>query len=447
MSADSVVPGRSLRVAVVGAGPGGLYTAGALCMQKDVAVEVDVLDRLPAPFGLLRYGVAPDHLKMKSLATGLQKVLDDPRVRLFGDVRVGDNLSVAELRECYDAVVYAIGAATDRRLGIPGEDLPGSTSATAFVNWYSGHPDQTVSGVELDCSAAAVLGLGNVAVDVVRILIRSIDELRPTDMPDEVLDVLAASKVTDVHVIGRRGPADAKWTSKEFREICELTGVDVVVNPDDVELDEAAEAKVAGDKNLARSVALLKECAQRPLTGAPRRIHFHFFAPPTEILGADRVEGIRAGKGEHERTLEVGLVLRSVGYLGVELTGVPFDASTGTIPTDSGGRVLRDGAVSGGEYVAGWARRGPTGVIGTNRPDGELVSASLRADAAGLVLRPAPDPAALHDLLGSRGVPIVDLSGWAKIDAAEVARGAAQGRPRAKLSTYSQLRSAARAEV
>lgn len=445
MSAESVAPGRPLRVAVIGAGPGGLYTAGALCAQQDVAVEVDVLDRLPAPFGLLRYGVAPDHLKMKSLATGLQKVLDDPRVRLFGDVRVGDNLSVAELRACYDAVVYAIGAATDRRLGIPGEDLPGSTSATAFVNWYSGHPDQTISGVELDCAAAAVLGLGNVAVDVARILIRSIDELRPTDMPDEVLDVLAASKVTDVHVIGRRGPADAKWTSKEFRELCELDGVDVIVNPADVELDEAAEARVAGDKNLARSVARLKELAGKPLTGAPRRLHLHFFAPPLEILGTDRVEGIRAGSGAHERVLDVGLVLRSVGYLGVELEGVPFDASTGTIPTDPGGRVLRDGAVSGGEYVAGWARRGPTGVIGTNRPDGELVSTSLRADAADLTLRPAPDPAALHDLLGARGVEIVDLSGWAKIDAAEIAGGTAQGRPRAKLSTYEQLRTAARA--
>lgn len=445
MSAEAAVPGRPLRVAVIGAGPGGLYAAGALCAQKDVAVEIDVLDRLPVPFGLLRYGVAPDHLKMKSLAGGLQKVLDDPRVRLFGDVRVGENLSVAELRDCYDAVVYAIGAATDRRLGIPGEDLPGSTSATAFVNWYSGHPDQTTSGVELDCSAAAVLGLGNVAVDVARILIRSIDELRPTDMPDEVLDVLAASKVTDVHVIGRRGPADAKWTSKEFRELCELEGVDVIVNPADVELDEAAQARVAGDKNLARSVATLKELAGKPLTGAPRRLHLHFFAPPTEILGTDRVEGIRAGKGEQERTLDVGLVLRSVGYLGVELDGAPFDASNGTIPTDEGGRVLRDGAVSTGEYVAGWARRGPTGVIGTNRPDGELVSTSLRADAADLVLRPAPEPAALHDLLAIRGVEIVDLSGWAKIDAAEIAGGTAQGRPRAKLSTYEQLRAAARA--
>jgi ferredoxin--NADP+ reductase len=453
--------GPTLRIAVVGAGPGGIYATGALCSQDAVPVEVDVLERIPTPFGLLRYGVAPDHLKIKSLERALQKVIDDPRVRLFADVTVGRTLTVDELRSCYDAVVYAVGAPDDRRLGVPGEDLRGSTSATSFVAWYSGHPDYWQESFRLDSTAAAVVGLGNVAVDVARILLKPVDELRGTDMPQSVLAALAASSVTDVHVLGRRGPAFARWTHKELRELGDLHGVDVVVDPADLELDEESSAVLAADHRQARMVDTLVEWSQRPRTDAPRRLHLHFRARPTEIVAGEGAAAgdVRAIRFEHvtgvasdapvvfPRELEVGMVLRSVGYAGVELPGLPFDGATGTVPTDAGGRVLRDGDPSTGEYVSGWARRGPSGVIGTNRPDGELVARSVAQDADVLAARAAAGPGrdrdALARLLRERGATHVDLQGWAAIDGAEIAAGAAEGRARAKLATWEALRDAA----
>ncbi|MCW2778477.1 MAG: NADPH-dependent glutamate synthase beta chain-like oxidoreductase, partial [Frankiales bacterium] len=423
-----------------------------LCYQTDVAVEVDVLDRVPTPFGLLRYGVAPDHLKMKSLAVGLQRVLDDDRVRLFGDVVIGTDLTVDELRERYDAVVYATGAGADRALGVPGEDLPGSTSAAHFVSWYSGHPDVVEPPLSLRATGVAVLGLGNVAVDVARILVKSADVLSSTDMPDDVLEALRSSPVTDVHLVGRRGPAQARWTLKELRELGELEGVDVVVQEQDLVLSEADEAVLASDSAVARTVAVLRQWVGRPLTGAPRRLHLHFWAQPERVLGDDAVTGLRlaTSAGAHGTgtvDLDVQHVVRSVGFTGVPVPGIPFDEATGTIPSDGEGRVLRDGTPSRGEYVAGWAVRGPSGVIGTNRPDGELVAAALLADVADLPERGRSGADALPALLAERGRRPVDLSGWAAIDAAEIARGAAQGRPRAKLSRYDDLRGACLAAV
>ncbi len=390
-----------------------------------------------------RYGVAPDHLKMKSLEKGMQRVLDDPRVRLFADVTIGTDVTVEELRACYDAVVYAVGAPADRQLGVPGETLPGSTSATEFVAWYSGHPDYLDARFDLQTKAVAVVGLGNVAVDVARILLKSVDELRTTDLPEQVIEALEGSAVTDVHVLGRRGPAHARWTHKELRELGDLTGVDVLVSADDVDLDESGRAIIAEDHRMGRMVETLVEWSGRASTEAPRRLHLHFWSRPVEIVGTDQVTGIRYEQAGELLDLEVGMVLRSVGYAGVPLQGIPFDETTATIPSDEVGRVLRDGAPSAGEYVSGWARRGPTGVIGTNKPDGELVARALLEDAETLRARGAHDRDALERLLTEREVPFIDLEGWDAINTAEITKGTGQGRPRAKLPSYGELRTAA----
>jgi ferredoxin--NADP+ reductase len=438
-----------LRVVVIGAGPAGLYTADALRFQKAVDVEVDVLDRLPTPFGLLRYGVAPDHLKMKSLAVVLQRVLDDPGVRFLGNVVVGTDVTVPELRQRYDAVVYAFGAAVDRRLDIPGEDLPGSTSATALVAWYSGHPDVDGPPCLLDVRGVAVVGVGNVAVDVARILTKPVADLRTTDMPEDVLHALAGSAITDVHVLGRRGPADARFTTKELRELGELEDVDVVVRAEELALDERGEAAVAADPGLARNLEVLSDWSQRPLTGAARRLHVRFGVRPVAVLGTDRVDGLQVercrvdatgtacGTGDIER-LDVGLVLRAVGYRGVGLPGVPFDAHAGTIPTQEA-RVLRDGSVSPGEYAVGWIMRGATGVLGTNRGDGQDAADAVLADAAALQAAGPDDRPDLVELLQERGVRVVTTAGWASIDAAEISLGSRHGRTRTKISRREAL--------
>ncbi len=446
----------ALRVAVVGAGPAGMYVADALVLPREgsaVPVQVDVYDRLPTPFGLLRYGVAPDHPKMKMLTRALQRTLDDPRVRFLGGVQVGTDVTVDELRAGYHAVAYSFGASTDRRLGVPGEDLPGSRSATSFVTWYSGHPDAPADDVDLSgVRTAVVVGVGNVAVDVARVLSRPVADLRVTDVPEPVLDRLAASAVADVHVLGRRGPVQAKFTVKELRELGELEGVDVVVDPADLVLSAADEAELAEHPAVGRNLELLREWSQRPLTGAPRRLHLHFWSRPAALEGDGRVERVLVERTRLDgdgRLVAAGapsplpaeLVLRSVGYRGTGLDGVPLDPATCTVPARDG-RVLRDGAVSPGEYVAGWIGRGPVGVLGTNRSDAEGVVEGLLADAPALLARPlGPDPVAL---LAQRGVTPVDAEGWGRIDAGEVARGQALGRARTKIATWDDLLATAR---
>ncbi|MDQ6650658.1 MAG: FAD-dependent oxidoreductase [Actinomycetota bacterium] len=442
-----------LRVAVVGSGPAGIYTAEAL--TRAGGASVDVVDRLPAPYGLVRYGVAPDHLKIKSIAAALQKVLEGEHVRFLGNVELGADVDVADLRRCYDAVVYAYGASVDRRLGVRGEDLPGSFSATEFVAWYCGHPDAAIDRFTLDATAVAVVGVGNVAVDVARMLTKPIEGLRTTDLSDHVLDVLARSSVADVSVLGRRGPAQAKFTTKELRELGEIAGVDVVVRPDELLLDEASEAAVAAQPVLRRNLETLREWAARPLTGAPRRLHLRFLLRPVELLGAAAVSGVRlrrtalTGTGQvvdaaDEEVLDAQMVLRSVGYRGSPLPGLPFDQGAGVIPNDAG-RVLRDGSVAPGEYVVGWIKRGPTGVIGTNKHDAQETVASLLADADnGRLPRVAADePDPLLALLAERGVQAVTYAGWEAIDAAERALGATQGRARVKIANRAELLSAA----
>ncbi len=441
-----------VRVAVIGSGPSGLYAADEL--SKHDAVSVDVLDRLPCPYGLLRYGVAPDHLKMKSLEITLRKILERPEVRFLGGVELGSDVSVDELRQHYDAVVYATGSPVDRRLSIPGEDLPGSFSATQFVAWYCGHPDAAVDAFTLDARSAVVVGVGNVAVDVTRILAKTADELHATDMPDHVLKVLDASAISDVYILGRRGPAQAKFTTKELRELGELANADVVVDPAELVLDETSKEVVETNKVVRRNFDALQEWSTRPQQGRPRRIHLRFLLAPVAVHGTTQVTAVECertaldgsggvtGTGE-TITLDAQLLLRSVGYRGLPLPGVPFDERAGVIPHVQG-RVQRDGSVATGEYVVGWIKRGPTGVIGTNKGDAKETVESLLDDVATLPRAPHRDPDAITTMLTQRGVGVVTWAGWEAIDAAERALGAAAGRQRIKIAELEALLAAAR---
>ena len=440
-----------LRVAVVGSGPSGCYTAQSL-VQLDSGVRVDVLDRLPCPYGLVRYGVAPDHEKIKSLQNNLCAVLEHERVRFLGGVQIGPGgVTVAQLRELYHAVVYCVGAATDRHLGIPWEDLPGSWSATQFVSWYSAHPDAVDAGFLRDARSAVVIGVGNVAVDVTRMLARGLTELTPTDMPQAALTTLADSRVSEIHMVGRRGPSQARFTTKELRELGTLPETDVVVDPAELALDPEYTDPSALPAPQRRNVEVLRGWAGTPPTGAPRRIRLRFFLRPAELLaeqghvGAVRFErtapdghGGVTGTGRHE-VIGGQLVLRSVGYRGVPLEGLPFDPATGTVPNLSG-RVLREGAVAPGEYVAGWIKRGPTGVIGTNRPCAKETATSLLEDAPALARRAAPDPL---PALRAAGTDPVEWPGWQSIERAEADLGTSLGRGVVKLPDWPSLLKAA----
>ncbi|WP_128378079.1 FAD-dependent oxidoreductase [Streptomyces cavernae] len=442
-----------LQVAVVGSGPSGVYTAQGL-VQQDPAVRVDVFDRLPCPYGLVRYGVAPDHEKIKSLQNNLRTVLEHERVRFLGGVAVGaGGLAPDRLLELYHAVVYCVGAATDRRLGIPGEDLPGSWSATEFVSWYSAHPDNVADGFVRDVRAAVVIGVGNVAVDVTRMLARGAAELSPTDMPQEALSALADSRVTEIHMVGRRGPSQARFTTKELRELGALPGTDVFVDERELALDPAYLDPSGLPAAQRRNVDVLRDWAARPPQGASRRIRPRFFLRPVEFLAHEgRVGAVRfertapdghggvTGTGQYE-DVEAQLVLRSVGYRGVPLEGLPFDEDSGTVP-HLAGRVLRSGAVAPGEYVAGWIKRGPTGVIGTNRPCAKETVTSLLEDAPVLAHRAVPDdPLAL---LRAAGLRPVEWTGWRAIERAEAELGASVGRGVVKLPDWDSLLKAAR---
>ncbi|MFE5860416.1 FAD-dependent oxidoreductase [Streptomyces virginiae] len=448
-----------LRVAVVGSGPSGVYAAQTLVQQREVpGVRVDVLDRLPAPYGLVRYGVAPDHEKIKSLQGNLRTVLEDERIRFLGNVEVGgEALPTDRLLELYHAVVYCVGAARDRMLGIPGEELTGVHSATAFVSWYSGHPDAAAEAFDLPgVDAAVVVGAGNVAVDVTRILARGTTELAPTDMPQPALGALAESGVRAVSTVARRGPSQAKFTTKELRELGTLPGVDVRTDPAELALDPVYADQVAAAALPAvarRNLEVLRGWAQAEPAGLPRSIALRFYLRPVEILGGPdgRVTGMRfertapdgrggvIGTGVHE-DVTAQLVLRSVGYKGVPLAGLPFDPAKGTVP-HAAGRVLRAGRASVGEYVAGWIKRGPTGVIGTNRPCAKETVSALLQDAGALVRRDLPgDPL---DALRAAGLRPVRWPGWLAIEAAEADLGRSLGRRSVKIPDWQGLLDAA----
>lgn len=440
-----------LRVAVIGSGPAGVYAAGALA--ENGSATVDVLDRLPAPFGLVRYGVAPDHPKIRSVSGALGGFLQHPAVRFLGNVEVGRDVTVAELHRHYDALVFAHGAAVDRRLGIAGEDLPGSESATDFVAWYCGHPDHAADRFALDATSVAVIGVGNVAADVTRILARPVADLVDTDMPRHALTALRESRVRDIHLIGRRGPLQSKITIRELRELGDLDDVDVVLDAAGLILDEEAESRLAGDPMLRRIWKLFTEWSTREPQGRARTIHVHFLQSPLEIVGDGQVEGVRLGRnrlvsgGAVEPTgattvIAAQLVLRSIGYRGVPLPGTVFDDRSGTIPHD-GGRVQVDVNRVPGEYVTGWIKRGPTGVIGTNKHDAHETVAALLADVDELPRAPEPDRDALPGLLAARGVQVVSWDGWSAIDRAEIALGVGTGRPRVTIADRADLLRAA----
>lgn len=448
-----------VRVAVVGSGPAGLYAAEALVKQAEGEVRVDVFDRLPTPYGLVRYGVAPDHKSIKSIARYLQKVLEHPAVRFFGCVELGRDVTREQLLDCYDAVVYATGAMVDRHLRIPGEDLPGSIAATEFVNWYCGHPDAADLDFDLSAEEVAVIGVGNVAVDVVRILAKTADELRDTDIPQQVIEKLSASRVRRVHLIGRRGPAQAKFTTKEARELGQLAGAEIHVSPADLDLaatDPTGEsARLAESDRLVKgNIKVLSAWTEQPVGDKPRRIDVRFFRAPVEILGTGRVEGLRlertefdgtgrvVGTGSYE-TLPVGMVLRSVGYQSVPLAGVPFDERSSTIPNDAGRILDADGTRVPREYVAGWIKRGPSGVVGTNKSDAAETVSALLADLAADPGRPRP-AGRIESMLEGTGGDLVTYTDWLRLDAAEVelAEKLARGE-RVKLGTWDAMRSAA----
>ncbi|HEY5057632.1 MAG TPA: FAD-dependent oxidoreductase [Gaiellaceae bacterium] len=437
------------RVAVVGSGPAGFYAAGAL-LAADPPVEVDMFERLPTPWGLVRLGVAPDHPKIKSVSKAFERIAERPGFRFIGNVEIGRDVGHEELEALYDAVVYTVGAQTDRRMGIPGEDLPGSFPATELVAWYNGHPDFQELEFDLAVERVVVIGAGNVAVDVARMLALTPEELAPTDTTEAAIAAMAASGIEEIVLIARRGPVQAAFTTPELIELGELAGCDVVVDPADLELDAASEAALAGDTNATRNLEVLREFAARPLHGHPRRLYLRFLLSPVALLGAERVEavevvrnrlepdgrgGLRAVATEERETIPSGLVFRSVGYRGVPLPGLPFDESRGVIPNE-GGRV------SPGVYVAGWIKRGPSGVIGTNKKDAtetiELLLGDLRAvPAKG---RSAAD---VDALLLERGAEPVLYHGWTAIDEAERAAGEKLGRPRVKLCTWDELLGAA----
>jgi ferredoxin--NADP+ reductase len=448
-------------VAVVGSGPAGFYAAGALLASQDPVVEVDMFDRLPTPWGLVRLGVAPDHPTIKSVSRAFERIADRPGFRFLGNVEVGRDLAHDELTEAYDAVVYAFGAQADRRMGIPGEDLPGSWPATAFVAWYNGHPDFQDVPFDLSAERVVVVGNGNVAVDVARMLALTAEEIEPTDATDEAIAAILGSGIREILVLGRRGPAQAAFTTPELQELTELAGADLVVDPADLELDPASEAALEDDTAIARrNVELMREIAGTSPTGKPKKVVLRFGVSPVAILGDGKVEAvevvrndlvpdeqgnIRAVATDAREVIPCGLVLRCVGYRGTAMPGIPFDERRATIRND-GGRVLDDtGVPIPGVYCTGWIKRGPSGVIGTNKKDAtETVELLLDDLRAGIGARTGSSHTSrVDDLLAERGIAVVSYEDWRAIDAAECAAGEPQGRPRVKLHRWDALLEAA----
>jgi ferredoxin--NADP+ reductase len=453
------------RVAVVGAGPAGAFAAACLLRARG-DVEIDLIERLPTPWGLLRGGVAPDHQEIKRLADRFEQDTLERGCRFLGNVEVGTDVAHSELMRHYDAVIYATGAQTDKSLGLPGEDLPGSRPATEFVAWYNGHPDYRDLAFDLSAPRAAVIGNGNVAADVTRILTRDADELERTDVADHALAALRDSRIEEVVVLGRRGPAQAAFTSAELRELGHMDGVDLRVDPSEVELDPESSRWLAeeGTFTARRNVKLLREFAARPpRADARRRIVLRFLRSPVHLHGTDKVEAIDVRRNEIVReadgslrargvdgdveTIECGLVLRSVGYQAVPLPDVPFDERRFVLPNERGRVLGRDGEPLRGVYAVGWIKRGPTGILGTNKRDADETVTRLAEDLrAGALPAPArPGREAIDALLADRRPDLVTVEGWHAIDADERERGAASQRPRVKLASREELLAAAAA--
>ena len=448
-----------LRVAIIGAGPSGFYAAEQILKANEHA-RVDLFDRLPTPYGLVRGGVAPDHPKIKSVTRVFEKTAGKTGFRFFGNVELGRDLHVADLERHYHAIIYTFGAEADRELGIPGEDLPGSYAATAFVGWYNGHPDFAQRDFRLnEAKRVVVIGNGNVAIDVARMLALTTEELSRTDTADHAIEALRESTIEEIVILGRRGPVQAAFTNPEIREIGELEQADVIVDPSEMDLDPVSKAFLesdAADKTAVKNAEILREFASRQPDGKPKRVVLRFLSSPVEIRGGDQVESIVIGRnrlvdgenglraedtGEREE-IECQLVLRSVGYTGVRLEGVPFDDRRGLI-LNLDGRVLEqpDGPHKTGHYTAGWIKRGPSGVIGTNKKCAqETVNHLIEDVETGNLLQPeAPEPEAIENLMRERGVHFVPFSGWQKIDEEEINRGEPHGRPRVKFVDIDEM--------
>lgn len=454
MSGATTSRGRRLRVAVVGAGPAGFYTADYLLRQHDlpdVSIEVDLFERLPTPHGLVRSGVAPDHQSIKKVTKAFDRIASDARMRYFGNVVIGKDLTHAELMQHYDQVVYTTGAATDRKLGIPGEDLPGSHAATAFVGWYNGHPDFTRERFDLSAQRAVIVGLGNVAMDVARVLIQLPASLGATDIADYALEALEQSQVREVVLLGRRGAAEAAFSPREIQDIDELPGVTLSIDQADsaLALDAAA---FSGDAR--KNIEFLQSVACRPEREATRRVRLRFLSSPVALEGTGKVERVKlernrlqardgrvsaVGTGDYE-LLKAGLVFRSIGYFGTPLPGVPFDPAAGVICNDHG-RVTETagGGVVPRLYAAGWIKRGPVGLIGTNKTDAKETVDHMLADLGSGPRHNASPPEMVMNLLNDRGVRVISQADWHRLDELEIAAGAKRGKVREKFSSVASM--------
>lgn len=439
---------RPLRIAIVGAGPAGIYAADAL-MKSDAEVSIDLFERMPAPFGLIRYGVAPDHPRIKGIVTALHKVLDKEQVRLLGNIDYGTDITLSDLRRFYDAVIFSTGANADRALPIPGIDLDGSYGAADFVSWYDGHPD--VPRVwPLDAEKVAVLGVGNVALDVARVLAKTGDELLPTEIPPNVYAGLKENKAVEVHVFGRRGPAQAKFTPLELRELDHSPTIEVIVDPEDIDYDEGSEAARRHSKQVDMVANTLEQWAIRDQGNRPHKLFLHFFESPSEIVGEDgKVVGLRTERTQLDgtgnvkgtgnfRDWDVQAVYRAVGYLSQNISELPFDDQAGVIPNEAG-RVLVDEGADGsarympGTYVTGWIKRGPVGLIGHTKGDANETVACLLDDSKNFGAAESPELDAVTDFLESRGIPFTTWAGWYRLDAHERSLGEPEGRERVKV--------------
>lgn len=450
-----------LRVAVVGAGPAGIYASDILCKEAEGIheVSIDLFDRLPAPYGLVRYGVAPDHPRIKGVIGALRDVLDTGRIRIFGNVNFGTDITLEDLRRHYNVVIFATGAFYDAPLAIPGIDAENSFGAADFVNWYDGHPDVPRTW-PLDQSSVAVIGNGNVALDVARVLAKDADDMLPTEIPANVYEGLRASKVTDVHVFGRRGPLQVKFTPLELRELGEVPGVDIVVAEEDFDRDPATDEAAKTNKQiLVISRILNKWRESQDALEQPRRIHLHFYARPDEVLTDESgaVSALRivrtepTGDGgvrdtDETREIAIGQLYRAVGYFGSPLTDVPFDAERGVIPNEAGAVVDADGSRAGGMYATGWIKRGPVGLIGATKSDARETVEQILAEESTWWTPEVTDDAAIVSLLDARGVRYTDLDGWHRLDEHERALGAAVGRERIKVVDREEMLRISRGE-
>ena len=455
-----VTPGSAehpLRVAVVGSGPSGMYAVAALLAEPGLHVAVDVFDRLPAPFGLVRYGVAPDHQKIKNVIRVFDKTAQDSRVRFLGNVQVGRDVTREELRRHYHQVVYAIGAQADRAMGVPGEDLDGSYSSTELVAWYNCHPDLADRAFALQHRQVAVVGVGNVAMDCARVLAMTGEQLATTDISDVALAGLRESGIREVFVLARRGPVEAKCSPPELKELAELPGVQVVVDPAELVVDPASEPELAADRSAQKNLEILRALAAVPPDPEKVQVRFRFRVSPVEVVGeGGRVAGLRiernrldpdprggaraVGTGEVE-TLPVSMVVRAIGYRSLPFLDLPYDSRAGVVPNREGRVVDEAGRPLPGEYVVGWVKRGPTGLIGSNKPDAAETVAAMIADLPSLQPLDPADAAreAIDRLLAGRGARVVDYPAWQRLDALEIERGKAQGRPRVKFLRVEEM--------